>query len=122
MQALQCGAADPEEWPAFLHACVARGREDGSGACTAALVHGDVDADGRWLVRLEHASSTVVDVGALETGHSAEVRGRAAICRRQLPPEVGGEPSGEEGRPLGPVHCYYSVGEGGIRFLHHVGL
>lgn len=83
-----------------------------------AVAHGDVGDDSGWLSRLEHAASVVVDVEALETGHSADVSGRLVVCRRDLQAPGGAQREGAA--RLGRETWHHRAAEGGIKFVRRV--
>lgn len=92
--------------------------------CVIALVHGDVEGDEEWVLRLEHCASVVVDVSSLQTGQSSEVEGRVRVCRRRQRRRESGKNDGRLGgsmHALGVVEqCYAVTGDGGVQFMRQL--
>jgi len=82
----------------------------------AVVVHRDIDEDDIWINRLEHVSHTVVDIEALQTGQSSDVRGRIRVFRRQWQNGARATP-GAHLSALGEVEHCYTVSDGGLKFL-----
>ena len=75
-----------------MHYLVLLGQGTGHGSASAvvALLHGDIAADQQWQRALDYNSDTIIEVHALESGHSADVSGEMTVLRRTdfLPAEV----------------------------------
>lgn len=71
-------------WTAFMHYLVLMGQGSGHGSASAvlALIRGDIGADQQWQRALDFGSDTIVEVHALESGHSADVSGEIIVLRR----------------------------------------
>ena len=72
-------------------------------AALVAVVHADVDADRQWLCMLDHRADTLVEVAALESGHSTDVSGDVTVVCRKWRQDVGRTAQAAEGGTGGAV-------------------